>query len=60
MTLIQKLLAYGSLAVIVILMMAILFFLLSYTSSWIFIATLAVIIYTAMDMIKKLKVKLKG
>lgn len=60
MTLLQQLLAYGSLAVIVLLMVAILLFLLAYTSSWLFVATLAVFIYTAMDMIKKLKVKLKG
>lgn len=60
MTLLQQLLAYGSLAVIVLLMIAILLFLLAYTSSWLFVATLAVFIYTAMDMIKKLKVKLKG
>lgn len=60
MTLFQQLLAYGSLAVIVLLMIAILLFLLAYTSSWLFVATLAVFLYTAMDMIKKLKVKLKG
>lgn len=60
MTLLQQLLAYGSLAVIVLLMIAILLFLLAYTSSWLFVATLAVFLYTAMDMIKKLKVKLKG
>jgi len=60
MTLLQQLLAYGSLAVIVLLMIAMLSFLLAYTSSWLFVATLAVFIYTAMDMIKKLKVKLKG
>lgn len=60
MTLWQQLLAYGSLAVIVLLMIAILFFLLAYASSWLFVATLAVFIYTATDMIKKLKVKLKG
>lgn len=60
MTLLQQLLAYGSLAVIVFLMIAMLSFLLAYTSSWLFVATLTVFIYTAMDMIKKLKVKLKG
>lgn len=57
MKLLQQLLAYGSLVVIVLLMAAILLFLLAYTSSWLFIATLAVFIYTAIDMIKKLKGK---
>lgn len=59
MKLLQQLLAYGSLVVIVILMGAILLFLLAYTSSWLFFATLAVFIYAAMDMIRKLKGKPK-
>jgi len=59
MKLLQQLLAYGSLVVIVILMGAILFFLLAYTSSWLFFATLAVFLYSAMDMIRKIKGKPK-
>ncbi len=59
MNLLQQLLAYGSLVVIVLLMIGILVFLLAYTSSWLFAATLAVFIYTAMDMIRKLKIKKK-
>jgi hypothetical protein len=59
MRLLQQLLAYGSLIVIVLLMAAILIFLLAYTSSWLFFATLLVFIYTAMDMVRKLKGKPK-
>lgn len=59
MKLLQQLLAYGSLVVIVVLMGAILLFLLAYTSSWLFFATLAVFIYAATDMIRKLKGKPK-
>ncbi len=59
MKLLQQLLAYGSLIVIVLLMAAILLFLLTYTSSWLFFATLLVFIYTAMDMLRKLKGKAK-
>lgn len=59
MNLLQRLLAYGSLILIVVLMIGILAFLLAHTSSWLFAATLAVFIYTAMDMIKKLKGKPK-
>lgn len=59
MNLLQQLLAYGSLVVIVLLMIGILAFLLAYTSSWLFAATLAVFVYTALDMIKKLKGKPK-
>lgn len=59
MKLLQQMLAYGSLVVIVVLMVAILLFLLTYTSSWLFFATLVVFIYTVMDMIRKLKGKPK-
>lgn len=57
MSFLKGLLAYGSLLVIVFLMTAILLFLLTYTSSWLFAATLVVFLYTAVDMIKKLRRK---
>lgn len=57
MKFLQGLIAYGSLIVIVILMVAILFFLLAYTSALLFLTTLAVFTYVTIDMVTKLRGK---